>query len=590
MISLPAVSAKGTRVVRDRHPRFLEGITRGSAGLALTKGEERSFDRCIGTVRYSSNFSTLIFESSERYFVIGDFACSSFRIIFRADCAEGTQPLRQERICTPGATHKVVIHHEQIFFRTDAAIYVYTPHSTSLIAGASVDMWLDHYLYVLQSDRVLVYAEELVEEVPIEIAGPGAQYQHAGGRLGRIMSKVAKDADSGQQKNALSKILVTNGTMYLAKYSVLYKVVDQQCVFAHDCMRPVSALCCNSRRVFALSNRHILSVGIGDDSVLSVFTGVEHGQLFLTDDLLVLYNRRNGTMFYDPDSLVLLHSELLDDGYVAMSVHGNCISYLSNGLVLTHTQQRLAGVSAAGRERATAVKYIGPDLFSRISADSSREPEEDFSRELQSIIDGTRQSGDGQDRTATLGSVQALDGILASFGLEELASSSEEPSGSQETVHYSGEDEWGGDMNDSEEAAAVTDFLSLISQKCRRASRLPAAAAPTDTKSLTGVSNPPTPDIPAYSEATGALIKTYFKQGISPYKLSRFFVPSHYSWFVRNFEQQPAIVPSPMADEVYKFIEARMAGAKEPKAAVKRPLQAKDKEAAPTKKRKRGGF
>lgn len=623
MITLPDVRPKNTQRAHSSHPRFFPGLEFTDEGLRLIKGPELKFEQCIQTVHYSSNYNTTIFESSPDYFVVGEKDNSTFRIIFRksdagpdgdfrgldstdsvstsrpgaADSAESacrmaagkassstaesqTRRSRQVVICTPEFILQVRIYYDQVFFRSEGRIFIYTPAATSEIEVRSVDMYLSHFLYILTQDRILVYGESLVEEIEFEVLRDGGRGRKKRPGLGMAgMHNLTSDAS-----RAVSKILVLDGAIFLVRFNIVYKVVGQQCVFSHDCVRPVISACTDGSRVYLHTKDYVFSIHAYENTVWSVYTGVSCGTLHLSDDLLLLHNGRNGTLFLLPETLVCVHSELLDTEYTAVSCSGRCISYVGHSHILTHTNQRQAAAEsgAEGAEGPSKTVYGKAGIFEAVFELAGEPGEKDLDQELQDIIDNRP----GEDADSTSGEHEAGRSAARASEQARLLTSCRRPRDfDTESFYYDGEGDGfhSGGLDSSSEAGTPVERGTASGEGGGQ-----YTVSGDDACAITGKMNPDTPDIHAYAVCSGSVVRTYFRGNKCSYRQSGFFVRNHAEWFEQEFRKQKQGAEVPVSSAVYEFIESQ-AGGKPAAASVSRKAPSTGSMGA-RKKRKTGGF
>lgn len=549
MIVLPDVRPKRLRQSHARYGRFLTGVCRGANGLQAAELVPPPLSQIVPEIDYSTSPATVLFASSERYFVIGSCDCSTFIIIDRCSSAQSPS---QTKICIPEFVAQILIRNDQVFFRAALTIYIYTTASTSLIEVSALDMCIDRRLYVLCADRILIYDEALSATVC----------------LTRGASRIAAAGDA----------------VFVARGSVLYKIVDGCCVFTHDCVHAVSALATDSGRLYALStNGTLTSVTLFSHIVCTVETHVEHGTLHLVGSLAVLHNGRNGCLFFTRDTLCLVHSELLDTACTALSCAGSSISYLCQGVILTHLCSRIENLPAAcmdgqskssiNTDRPNQHRH-GTSFFEALCAAAPKSVENDLDRELQELID-REEHVEADQSTTPDGSMERLCALLSAYG----ADGGDEPStgSSGDSFYFSTE----------KSDQAVAAYLERVAG-CKADSHQKDRSVCVDSKlpdRPDHPTNPPTPLPPARAVPAGPnLVATHFSPHALTYRRSGFFVENHTSWFVtqHNALPDPEI---PLGYTVYEYIE-RITAPQKP------DLPGPRKPAAPGNRRTRrnGGF
>ncbi|KAI5168681.1 hypothetical protein PAEPH01_0327 [Pancytospora epiphaga] len=575
MIILPDVKQKPQN---HSHLKFIPGLKFTEEGLGLVDVPDFEFDKSIRSVNHSAHIQGLglMFESSPVYFVIGEADRSIFRIIFRKEkfsSEDNSFPIlpskvrrnvnirkmakedrerkkeskgneaannkyKQVIVCMPEVIRKVCICNDQIFFRSDKSIFIYTPASTSKLEVSSNDIYMNHFLYILSGNSILVYGESLIEEIEIELMKPGKK---------AISKQDSLESPSqGESKElGISKIIVLDNAMFLIRNSIIYKIVNNQCVFAYDCGHSIAYACANSNRVYLHNQDHLYSISVFDEKVMSVYVGMETASLHLTDDFLLLQNGKNGTLFLTLDTLVCVHSELVDTDYSIISCYGKTISYLARDHIVVHVAQRLANKSIRTPESLNEpILYCVSDIFKDVIGieGGKEEEEEDFNQKLQDMLDNKTE--DTKEEKTEIWDKEKEDELLRLMGDE-----GDESSSSELSFYYEGVS---GELDDDLQSEKDLNNGTVG----QRESQL--VITKLQALEITGLTNPTTHNVYASIVADNNVTKVYFKDRKFLYKQSGFFIPNHIEWFKKEFEKYKVEEELPVSQSVYEFVESKI--------------------------------
>lgn len=464
-------------------------------------------------------------------------------------------------IATPEPIKKLLIANQQILFQGEEAVYIYTPLATSLLPVRAIDFCVDHFLYVLTGEAVLVYGEQLVERIPLD--------------------------------RACERIAAGGGGVFVSAGNFLYKIVDNKIVYSSRFNHAILTMKTDGEFLFLVMNNRagniLFSLRTADMAPESTYTGGYGASIHMAGRDVVVSNGRTALMYLDKGTLVPRRTELLSCNTVAFTMSDGCKHVLEARRIVSYIYDRAEYKS----DDVTDISRPEEQCSSLVEELMRASDQYSLEQELQRLADQSAMgdtdnpvpaddytpdgSAIGQDAHAK--HPDHFASSMRAYARSPASSSSDGP------VFF----------QDDQPAAdpQVAQYLSRIAEPCTVQPPSPCIVRPPNPYHIEGipVSNPPTQPLYATSRpsADGRSIVTRLSRPHAPYKRSLFFVRSHFNWFYRHFRRllwDHTEVPQDFP--VYGLLLRRLAEAEQ--AARPKAKAAAPRSTSSQPKQKRGGF